>query len=742
MLQTGDALGSLILEAKTSAPEFNDAFVRRSELIDGLAAGEPRLITVTAPAGYGKTSFLAEWRQSEERATGWLAFRPEDDDPAMIVRLIAFACAGFASGAEALLGQVPITDGGVLGRMAPALALALSRSERSFVLFLDDAHVIEGVGTIDALNVVLAAVPKGSQVVLASRSQPTRFARGRLAASAAQVGAEELRIDLAGAARIAAEAGARVDDETLGAWVERCDGWAAGLHMCALLSKTRPFESVGEHDLLADYLYQECVRDLPEDVRGFLLRSSILREHIPDLCDAVLERTDSARVLRDLEARQLFVTADRGRRLYRLHPLFREYLQDELHLEAASSAPALHLRAAQWFQERGQLPAAIEHAIAAQAFDLASALVTAAAVDAYASGRTATLGRWLDEIGDANLIANPSAAAIIALFSVLSGTDEDADKWRILLDRVPADAAGGWPFASVKAMIQAIMMTDGLARALVDAEYVAAAEGVDSPWQVPALQVLGSTLLHAGHEERAMALLAEAKHFADAHGNAATIVICETEPALLAVERGDWAVAEEQVGRALETIRRGGIEGYVMCAYAYAAAACVELRGGRRAEGERRLAMAMSERQRCGRAVPLLGIPTRLLLVRAHLQLGDCDAARLLLAEIDEMLPPQGQREAMDRRIAAARSELQRTERRVGQLTRSVALTAAEQRVLPYLQTHLTRPEIAQRLFVSPNTVGSQVSTIFRKLGVSTRADAVRRALELGLLGPLPDLDQ
>jgi LuxR family maltose regulon positive regulatory protein len=590
------------------------------------------------------------------------------------------------------------------------------------------------------LEVALARIPAGSQVVLASRRHPTRLARQRLAASAARVGAEELRIDLEGAARIAEEAGAQVTPEMLDEWVGRCDGWAAGLHMHALLSKRAPFTARGDHDVLADYLYQECMQDLPDDTRRFLLQSSILGSHIPELCDAVLERDDSAQILRDLENRQLFVTADHERRAYRLHPLFREYLQSELMLDSASAVAPLHQRASQWFAERGQLPAAIDHSIAAGDVGVAAALVTAAALPAYEAGQSATLGRWLREIGDANLLAMPSAVVVIAWFAVLAGTDDDARKWSTLLGRVPDDAdAPGVNVPSAKAMIRAIMLSGGIETALAGAEFAVETEPLDSPWRDPAVQILGSTLLHAGRDERAAEVLTEAIHLADAHDNPASVVICETEFAMLAIEAGDWATAETRVEKALATMRKGGIEGYVMSAYAHAAASCVHLNAGRQLEGRRYLARAMAERQRCGSAVPLLSIPARLLLVRAQLAVDDRDAARMLLEEIDELLPSGMLGSTLERRIFAMREALRRHERAVDLRAQSVALTTAEQRVLPYLQTHLTRAEIAQRLYVSRNTVGTQMSAIFRKLGASSRSAAVQKAFELELLGSMSD---
>ncbi|MGO4452520.1 LuxR C-terminal-related transcriptional regulator [Arthrobacter sp. RAF14] len=736
MNHANDDLRRLIVEGSTTPPQFDAAFVHRTGLIDQVRSGDSRVVTVSAPAGYGKTSLLAEWCQSEDRAVGWLSFREEDNDPAALLRLLAHACMGFAPGAAVFDGQVPTVDGAVLGRAAPALALALSRAERSFVLFLDDVHLLSAVDCLDVLDVVLAGVPRGSQIVLAARHGAARFARTGLAAGAARISADDLRIDLTGAATIAEEVGVAVQPAALRDWVDRCDGWAAGIHMCALLAKDGSSASVSDHELFADYLYQECLKDLTEDTRQFLVRSSVLKWHIPDLCDAVLDRTDSARVLRSLETRQLFVTAERTGRAYRLHPLFQEFLHHELLREASGSVPALHLRAAQWFQEVGRLPEAIEHAIAAENFDLAMALVTAAALEAYEAGHDVALSRWLRQIGDRPLLSNASALVIIAWFAVLAGTDDDADKWSTLLRQVPDGVgADGMNFTSAKSMIEAIMMKGGLKRALVQAEYAAQTEPLGSPWRDPALQIFGSTLLHSGLEDQARPVLQEARFTADARRNPATIVICETEFALLAIENNEWARARKHVDEALEIIREHGIDGYVMCAYARAAAACVRLQAGDRKAGEQLLAAAMADRLRCGRAVPLLAIPSRLLLARGHLQVGDHEAAALLLGEAESMLPPEGGRAALDERVEAVRRAVRGASDRAGKASPMVSLTAAEQRVLPYLQTHLTRAEIALRLFVSPNTVGTQISAIFRKFGVTNRADAVQKAFALGLLG-------
>lgn len=720
-----------VVAGKTSPPRFNQNFVRRTRLIETIRGSATSVVAVAAPAGYGKTSLLAEWWSVEQRATAWLTLDPVDDDPAAFMALFAMTCRQIAPEMSSLVSE--LVDEDVLARTAPALALALS-SVPPFVLFIDDLHLLTQSACFDALEIVLSGVPEGSQVVLASR-QPV--ARGYLGTAAVEVGVEDLALDAEGARVIAAAAGVDVAAETLREWVDRCQGWAAGMHMCALLSRAGHVPPRPSDTLLADYLYQECVKDLSPLARDFLLGTSILQSLLPELCDAVLERSDSATVLRDLEERQFFITSDEQRLTYRLHPLFREYCLGELARSSSSKIPDLHARASQWFQQRGQIPMAIEHAIAGGFLDTAAGLLVGAAIQAYEAGQLSTLNRWLSDIGDVHLMRARSTMAVMTWVAILNGPDAAAERWGTLLGYLPdsPEVVDGMNIVAAKAMVRAILMRQGPADSLQAAELGVSLEAEESPWRDPALQILGSTLLHSGDSVRGVQTLEQARRVAEAHENPATIVMCEAELALLAIERDDWNGAELHSAEATQLIDQAQINGYVMCAYAHAAAACVELHAERQDRGRLLLAQAMSERERCMHAVPLIGIPARLLLVRAELMVGDSEAAEMLLAEIDEILPPAHGREALDARIAQARLMVREQKRAGGSRSRSAALSIAEQRVLPYLQTHLSRAEIAERLFVAPTTVSSQITAIFRKLGVRGRAEAVKRATELGLLG-------
>jgi LuxR family maltose regulon positive regulatory protein len=214
-------------------------------------------------------------------------------------------------------------------------------------------------------------------------------------------------------------------------------------------------------------------------------------------------------------------------------------------------------------------------------------------------------------------------------------------------------------------------------------------------------------------------------------GNPDTVFLSEPELALIAIDEGHWAVASTHAQRGVDAIDASHMEGYPTTTLALAVAARVAVHNGDRATGERLLARAMRARVGCTYLMPFVSVRARVQLAKAHLALGDRAAAAHLLRECDDVL-----RIRSDLGVAQAQVE----ELRVGLAVEpamggSVPLTPAELRLLPYLQTHLTIAEIGKRLFVSRNTISSQLGSIYRKLSATSRSQAVERADALGLLG-------
>jgi len=239
----------------------------------------------------------------------------------------------------------------------------------------------------------------------------------------------------------------------------------------------------------------------------------------------------------------------------------------------------------------------------------------------------------------------------------------------------------------------------------------------------------------AGDVDTARTLFTEAASVAAAAANTDSLVISESELAVLAMDDGHWVQAAGRLDTALAAIDEHGVHDYAFSLLAFAAAARLAVQHGDLALAERRLAQAMRARPSCTFVMPYFAVRLRLQLARVYAAVADEKTARHLLAEIDEILRQRPELGALVEQVSEFRRTLTANPhaRAVG-VSRS-PLSPAELRLLPYLQTHLTIREIGERLFVSRNTVNSQVGSIYRKLGVSSRNDAVQTATTIGLLG-------
>ena len=281
-------------------------------------------------------------------------------------------------------------------------------------------------------------------------------------------------------------------------------------------------------------------------------------------------------------------------------------------------------------------------------------------------------------------------------------------------------------------MLRAGMCATGPERMLADATYAVAHEPAWSPYRDTAQWLLAEAHLLAGHLDEARTLFAEASATAASMKNFDTIPVCESHLVWLAMDRGQWQEAAGRLQLALATIDEQRMHDYVFSIPAFTCAARLSVHRSELKEAHRQLARAMRARLSATYLLPYHAVRLRLQLAKVYLAIAEPVAARQLLREIDEILrhrPALGTLtdEVKDFRRVLASSTAAPNGR--------VPLTPAELRLLPYLQTHLTADRIAERLFLSSHTVKTEVKSIYRKLGVSSRRDAVQRATAIGLLG-------
>jgi len=737
--QIDAGLDEVLLDAKLSVPPFRPGLVSRAALIDRVRTSGAVAVGVTAPAGYGKSTLLVEWARSESRPVAWLSLDRLDDDPSALLFLLASAFERAVPDQAGLASAISGLGVSALGRGAPRVASMFSQAPVPFALLIDDLHELRSPACQDVLTVVLAGVPPGSQVVTASRDEQPHLARLRASGGAVELRAEDLALDVRAAEQIFASARVAITPEQAIEVTGRTEGWPVGLHLAAMIARdarAQPWGVSGDDRYVADYLHQEAFSKVDPVMQDFLRRTAVLERFNGPLCDAVLGESAGQHLLEALEASNSFlVPLDRRREWYRYHPLFRDFLLGELRRTDPELVETLHVRAADWFLANGSPAMAVDHLLSTTERDRGAQVVADLVPVTYGAGQISTVQRWMTALGDSAISAYPPLAVLAGWVTALVGETADAQRWAAIVDEASYDGSppgGPASFDSSRSMLRAMMCATGPEQMMADAAFAAEQETPSSTWRDTALCMLGEAHLLAGDVDRAVAVFEEATSFGLAVGHTDTVVISESELALLAMEGGRWGEAAGHVGAALDIIAEHQMHDYAISLLAFAAAARHAVHQGDLVRADRRLTRAMRARPVCTFVLPFLAIRGRLQLAKVYTTRGDQAASRLLLREIDEVL----RRRPM---LGALGDEVDQF-RRLASATATNGhgvspLTSAELRLLPYLQTYLTIAEIAERLRITRNTVGTEVSAIYRKLGVSSRGDAVRQATSLGLLG-------
>jgi LuxR family transcriptional regulator, maltose regulon positive regulatory protein len=389
------------------------------------------------------------------------------------------------------------------------------------------------------------------------------------------------------------------------------------------------------------------------------------------------------------------IPLDRRREWYRYHALFREFLLGELRRVEPDVIMKLHLRAADWYGSNGSPAVAVEHLLNTTERDRCVQLVTELILPTYQAGQMSTVQRWLSALGDAAIEAYPPLAVLAGWVAGLTGQTGEAQRWAAILDAasfdlVPVDGTAS--FDSGRAMLRSIMCAAGPEQAMTDASFAVAHEPPWSPWRDTALGLCAEAHLLTGDLDRAAALFAESCAQAATAGNPSTVALSESELALLAMDRGQWAEAAERVDRALAVIDEARMYDYVICVIAFAAAARLWMHRRDPSEANRQLTRAMRARPSLTIALPYLAVRVRLKLAKVYSALADQTTARHLLREIDDILLHRPALGVLVDEVSQFREIL--TSSPVVGATGASPLSPAELRLLPYLQTHLTIREI------------------------------------------------
>ncbi|HEY7206713.1 MAG TPA: AAA family ATPase [Gaiellaceae bacterium] len=713
-----------MLASKIRVPALRPGTVSRAPLVNRLRATSSfPYLTVVAPAGYGKTTLLAQWAARDDRPFAWVTVDDHDNDATV-----------FLAGVAAALARIADADAAALETL-PALTAELAALEQPLVVVLDDAHLLYSRASLELVSAVADHLPDRSLLALAGRVAPRLpIARLRSSGRVLELGVDALALSVREADRLLRDAGVELEQPEVERLAAVTEGWPVGLYLAALARRdaesrdVRPAEEPrfgGDHRYVADYLRDEYLSQLTPQQLVFLRRTSILERMSAPLCDAVLDRTDSAVELQALGRANLFLVAlDPRREWYRYHRLLRELLLRELVDHEPELVPELNGRAADWLEAHDEPEQALAPAEAAGDTDRFAGLVTATALRRLDAGRIIDVERSLAHFDDADLLERyPELAEVGCWLHALRGRPAAAERWLAAAER--GDSAGG------RLVLRAFLCRDGVEQMRRDAVAALAELSEDSRWRATALLLAGSADRLLGRDADAEISLKLAAESAESSGETIVAALVAVERALIASSRGDHPEAERLSLGALALVGEDPpptVAG-VVC---LAAAARTLLRLGRTHEARVYLDRAERLAPILTSALPWLAVQTRLELAWAYVVLRDPAGARAALAGIDEIVAV---RPSLGNLIA----EREPIDRAIDEIPRvpggsHAGITAAELRLLPLLATHLSFREIAEQVFVSRNTVKTQAISVYRKLGVSCRSDAIRRAGELGLL--------
>jgi LuxR family maltose regulon positive regulatory protein len=430
------------LLTKLTPPPARTDRISRSRLTQQFSAGFERpLIVVCAPAGYGKTTLLCEWLESEagrQVPLAWLSLDHDDNDPARFLTYLVTAMAEMSStDGNALITFLRTPQLPPAKEILTALMSQLETSSERFALILDDFHLITNTSIHDAVTFVLDHQPPQMCLVIVSREDPPfPLARLRGRGQLAEIRADDLRFTPDEARDFFQHTlGIRLNARQVTELDRRTEGWIAGMQLAALAMHGREDVAgfidafTGSHRYILDYLTEEVLSRQPEDIRDFLLQTSILSRLSGPLCDALTGRNDGQTMLRQIERAHLFLIAlDDERYWYRYHHLFGEMLRRHLQYSQPDAPAHMHRRASFWFEQNGWIVEAVEHALASEDSERAAQLVDHYGDSVWMGGEVGTLMRWLKAIPRQAIEAHPRLALNHAFLFGLLGSGAETEQ--------------------------------------------------------------------------------------------------------------------------------------------------------------------------------------------------------------------------------------------------------------------------------------------------------------------------
>ncbi len=681
-------------------------------------ATEARLVLVSAPAGFGKSTLLADWLGQPAVHGAWLSLDARDNDIVRFARYLAAATAH-------LTGRTEDTASFDAPSFDPELALAhildrIAATGDGAILVLDDYHVIDEPAIHRLVASLVERLPPGARLAIATRADPPLpLARLRARGELLEVRAEDLRFTSTEADALVRSTGVELPPAEVEELTERTEGWAAALRLAAVSLRGRADHAElvrrfgASHRYILDFVVEEVLAGLPRESQEFLLRTSILERLCGPLCEAVAGGADGQARLEALErANLLIIPLDDERRWYRYHALFADILRARLRTFHPDEVAGLHARASAWHEERGNDDEAIGHALLSGDLERTSQMVAIASGRHVSAGELSTVRRWLDALPSAVVRGHAQLSTSYAWCLVLILETEGVADRLADAERALADGRDGGPMMRLALVPQLTLIRSQLAglegdsataiaqarlaRELVPAGLPAETEAT---LRGTATVLLAFALARAGDLDAAAEAYEAALPDLRAGGNRFAVGRAVGDLARIAIVRGDPDGALRLCEAELERTPRESAATDSAAVWAVMASAQAELGQAGLADAAARRALELATRS------------------------GDAPCARSARATLERIGPLLANGGPEPRRREGA-----------GRDGPVEALTGREVEVLRLVAVGQSNSQIATELFVTVGTVKSHVHTISGKLGAANRTEAVARARQLGLL--------
>ncbi len=568
------------ITTKLRIPTTRPNLVERPRLREALVRNEGRKLTlVSAPAGFGKTTLLGEWsRDHSVEALAWVSLDEADNDPARFLTYLVGALRTVEeSVGEGVMASLRSPQFPPVEALVGDVINDLAEIRREVAIVLDDYHVIGSKVVHEAVSLLIERLPENARLVIASRTDPPLpLSKLRVRNQMTELRAADLRLTTDEATAFLSDVmGLALSAEDVAALEEVTEGWVAALQLAALSMQdredvtgfVRAFSGSNRHVL--DFLAEEVLERQPEDVRDFLLRTSVLERMSAPLCDALTDLSDSQAMLERLERDNLFVVGlDDERRWYRYHHLFAEFLRGRLTHEDRKLAGGLHLRASGWHERRGMTSEAIRHALCASdsdpGYELAARLVEGEAKRAWGSGEGATVLGWLEALPEEARRRRPRLLLEHAMALALTGRPDDAEPLVGEAERAAEDIGSDRPyilgFASAIRCFRARLTGDALRAVEYGRRALSLLPDEETPHRNFAAVCLGDSLRVSGDLAAASEVLADAAEMGRSIGHVYGTLTSMVWQARVQSERGLLREADDVLRRARRYVDERGAQ--------------------------------------------------------------------------------------------------------------------------------------------------------------------------------------